>query len=219
MRQRGQAEEVELHQPGLLDVFHRVLGDQRVGRRIAIERHQLDQRPVADHDAGGVGRGVAVQALELQRDLQQAAHRLVPVAHLLQPRLALDRLLQGHGLGRVVGDQLGDAVHLAERQAEHAADVAHRRPRLQLAEGDDLRDAVGAVFAADVVDHLVAPVLAEIDVEVRHRHAFGVEEALEQQAPAQRVEVGDGQRPGRDRAGAGAAAGPDRDAAATSPTG
>jgi hypothetical protein len=32
-----------------------------------------------------------------------------------------------------------------------------------------------------VADHLVAPVLAEVDVEVGHRHAFGIEEALEQQ--------------------------------------
>ncbi len=55
---------------------------------------------------------------------------------------------------------------------------------------------------AHVVDHLVAPVLAEIDVEIRHRHALGIEEALEQQIEAQRVEIGDGQRPGHDRAGA-----------------
>ena len=33
--------------------------------RIAIERHQLDQRPVGDDHAGGMGRGVAVEAFEL----------------------------------------------------------------------------------------------------------------------------------------------------------
>ena len=210
-RQRLQAEEVELHQAGLLDILHRVLGDQHVGPRVAVERHDLDQRLAADHHAGGVGRGVAVQALELQGDLQQPVHLLVVVAQLLQLRLALDRLGQGHRLGRVERDQLGDAVDLAIGQAEHAADVAHRRLGLQLAEGDDLGDPVGAVFAADVVDHLVAAVLAEVDVEVGHRHAFRVEEPLEQQAEAQRVEVGDRQRPGGDRPGARAAAGPDRD--------
>ena len=69
-----------------------------------------------------------------------------------------------------------------------------------------------AVLLLDVVDHLVAPLLAEIDVEVRHRHALGIEEALEQQAEAQRIEIGDGQRPGDDRAGARAAARADRNA-------
>ena len=55
------------------------------------------------------------------------------------------------------------------------------------------------------------PVDAEVDVEIRHRDAFGIEEALEQQAEAQRIEIGDGQRVGDERAGAGAAARPDRD--------
>ena len=68
-----------------------------------------------------------------------------------------------------------------------------------------------AVFLLDVADHLLAPVLAEIDIEVRHRHAVGIEEALEQQREAQRVEVGDGERIGDQRAGARAAARPDRD--------
>ena len=74
-----------------------------------------------------------------------------------------------------------------------------------------------AVLVAHVADHLVAAVLAEVDVEVRHRHALGVEEALEQQAEAQRVEVGDRERPGDHRAGARAAARPDRDAARLGP--
>ena len=70
--QRLQAEEVELHQPRLLDPFHVELGDRHVRARIAVERHQLGQRPVADDDAGGVGRGVAVEAFELLRDVEQA---------------------------------------------------------------------------------------------------------------------------------------------------
>ena len=63
-----------------------------------------------------------------------------------------------------------------------------------------LRDAVPAIFVLDVGNHLVAVGFAEIDVEVGHRHAFGIEEALEQQIERDRVEVGDGQRPGDDAA-------------------
>ncbi len=50
------------------------------------------------------------------------------------------------------------------------------------------------------------PVLAEVDVEVGHRHALGIEEALEQQRVAQRIEAGDAERVRDERAGAGAAA-------------
>ena len=65
---------------------------------------------------------------------------------------------------------------------------------------------------AHVVDHAVAAFLAEVDVEVRHRHAFRVEESLEQQIEAQRVQIGDGQRPGGDRSGTRTAAGTDGNA-------
>ena len=193
-------------------MLHRVLRDQEVGFRIAVERHQFDQRAVADDDAGGVGGGVAIQALDAQRDFQQAADAFVVIAQRLQARFAVHRLLQRDRLGGIVGDQFGDLVDLAEGQAEHAADIADRGAGLQFAEGDDLRDAVAAVFVAHIVDDPVAAFLAEVDVEVGHRHAFGIEEPLEQQIEPQRIEVGDGQRPCGDRPGARAAARADRDA-------
>ena len=132
-------------------------------------------------------------------------------------RLDGDRLLQGDRVRRVVRHQLGYAVDLAVRHAEHPADIAQHGTRLQCAEGDDLSDPVAAVFLLDVADHLVAPVLAEIDVEIRHRHALGVEKPLEQQAKALRVEIGDGQGPGDDRPGPRPAPGTDRDALAFGP--
>ena len=209
-RQRLQAEEVELHQSRRLDPFHVELGHRHVGLRIAIERHQFAQRPVADHDAGGVGRGVAGQAFEALRDVEGARHHRVLVAKRLQLRLALDRLRQRHRRGRILRHQFGQLVDLAVRHLQHAADVAQHAARLQRAEGDDLRHLVAAVALLHVVDHLVAAVLAEVDVEVRHRHALGIEEALEQQAEADRIEIGDGQRIGDQRARARAAARPDR---------
>ena len=81
--QRGQAEKVEFHQTGLLDIFHRVLRDQKVRLRILIKRHQINQRPVADDHAGGMGRCVAVQTLDLQGDFQQAGNAFIVVAEFL----------------------------------------------------------------------------------------------------------------------------------------
>jgi len=69
-----------------------------------------------------------------------------------------------------------------------------------------LCDAVAAVALLHVADDLVTPLLAEIDIEVRHRNAFRIEEALEQQSEPDRIEIGDGKRIGDERAGAGAAA-------------
>ena len=115
-------------------------------------------------------------------------------------------------MGRILGHELGELVHLAERHFKHPADVAQDAARQERAEGDDLRHAVGAVALAHVSDHFVATVLTEVDVEIGHRDAFGIEEPLEQEAKPQRIEIGDGERPGDDRARARTAPRTDWDA-------
>ena len=211
-RQRLEAEKVELHQARLLDPFHVELGHRHVRFRIAVERHHLGQRPLADDDAGGVGRGVAVQPFELLRDVEGARDHRIAVARRLQARLVLDRAAERDGIERVLRHELAEFVDLAVRHLQHAADVAQHAARLQGAEGDDLRHPVAAVALLHVADDLVAAVLAEVDVEIGHRHALGIEKALEQEPETDRIEIGDGERVGDERAGARAAPRPDRNA-------
>ena len=108
-------------------------------------------------------------------------------------------------------DLLRQPVAGAVVEAEHAGGVAGRRARRHLAEGDDLGDRFAAVFLADVADHPLAAADREVDVDVRHRFAAGVEEALEDQVVGERVEVGDLEHVGDDRAGRRAAPGADGD--------
>ena len=216
-RQRLQAEEVELHQARGLDPLHVELGHPHPGLRIAVERHQLFEGTVADDDAGGVGRGVPVQALELLRDLHEAGDDRLLLDRLLELRLALDGLDQGDGVGRVLRHELGQLVDLPVGHLQHAADVAQHAAGEQRAEGDDLRHLTLAVALLHVLDHALAALDAEVDVEIRHRDALGIQEALEQQAEAERVEVGDEERPGHQGAGAGAAARTHRDVVVLGP--
>src|SRR6185369_9589821 len=95
---------------------------------------------------------------------------------------------------------------------QHTADIAQHAARLQRAEGDDLRHLVAAVAILHIADNLVAAILAEVDVEVRHRDTLWIEEALEQQPEADRIEISDGERVSNERAGAGAAARANRNA-------
>ena len=100
----------------------------------------------------------------------------------------------------MVGDQLGEPVDLAVGHLQHPAGILEHGAGLQFSEGDDLGDLVGAPALLDVTDHLAAPGFAEVDVEVGHRHALGIEEAFEQQAETDRIEIGDGEarrRPSR----------------------
>ncbi len=227
--QRAQAEEVELHQAHFLHVVLVELGDRVLAQAafvvFGVQRAELGQRLGPDHHAAGVLAGVAGQVFQLQRQVDQVADVVLALVALdqlgrghfrIRPFLALaQRVLQADA--EDVGDQLGHAVDQAVREAEHAPGVAHHRLGRHGAVGDDLADPLAAVLARDVVDHLVAAVHAEVDVEVGHRHAFRVEEALEQQVVRQRVQVGDLQRPRHQRAGARAAARADRDALVLAP--
>ena len=126
----------------------------------------------------------------------------------------LERDVLAHHRGR---HRLGDPVAHRERVAEDPRGVLDRLLGLDGAVGDDHRDPVVAVLVGDVADHLAAPALVEVDVEVGHRDAVGVEEPLEDQAVLERVEVGDPHRVGDHRAGTGATAGADPDAVVLGP--
>ena len=203
-----EAEKVEFDQPGFLGVLHVELGEDLLVRADA-HRQVLHHGPGRDDHAGGMGRLVPRQPFERLRDGQQPADVLV-LHGLAQPGLGVDGLLQGDL--QFLGHQLGDAVHLGQGDVEHPAHVAQHGPRLHRPVGHDLGHVVvAAVALADVVDHLVAPLLAEIHVKVGHGHPLDVEEPLEQEPVGQGIDVGDGQAVGGQAAGARTAARPHRD--------
>ena len=150
----------------------------------------------------------------------ETLERLREVDDLLHLRIAVvGRFQVGAGLQAIVevdldafGDQLRDLVDGAVRNFEHAARVAHGGASHHRPEGDDLGHAVAPVLLGDVVDDPVAPGDGEVDVHVRHRLAARVQEALEEEVVAHRIDVGDLEAVGGERAGCRAAAGADLDA-------
>ena len=92
----------------------------------------------------------------------------------------VERAVEGPGIGRMVGDKLGEAIDLAIAHLQHTPGILQHGAGLQATEGDDLRDMIAAIFPLNVADHFLAPGFAEIDVEIRHRHAFRIKEAFEQ---------------------------------------
>ena len=116
---------------------------------------------------------------------------------------------------QLIGDKLCDTVHLGVRHFQHPSDIANGRFRLHRTEGNDLTDIVLAVLLHDVIDHFLTAVHAEVHIDVWQRDAFRIQEALEQEAIDQGVEVGDTQRIRDEAAGGGSASGTHRDAAAS----
>ena len=149
---------------------------------------------------------IARKAFERLGELQQPAHFFFAFLPFGEQRLHFARHLERHELAGLERNQLGDAVAEHVRKIEHAPDVAYDRFGRHRAERRDLRHRVRAILLLHVIDDAVPSVLAEVDVEVRHRYALRIEEALEQQRVAQRIEIRDAKRIGDERSGAGAAA-------------
>ena len=176
-----------------------------------VERRVLGDRPRRDDHAGGVHRGVARHAFEAPGDGEQLLDLRIVLLHLLERRVLLERLVERHVERR--RDLLGDLVDVGVRHLEDARPTSRTTAlRLHRPERDDLRDVLAAVLARDVLDHLAAAPLAEVDVDVGQRHALGVEEALEDQVVLDRIDVGDPQAVGDEAAGRRSAAGADRNA-------
>jgi hypothetical protein len=127
--------------------------------------------------------------LELPGDIDELPYLRVDLVRLAELRRLLERLVEGDVEG--VGDEPGHAVGLGVGQAERTANVADRRLRPQRTEGDDLGHAVVPVPLVGETDHLVATVVGEVEVDVRHLATLQVQEALEDQPVRHGVDVGD----------------------------
>ncbi len=173
--------------------------------RPLVERRVLGDRLRRDDDAGGVDRGVPRHALRGAARRSSSSLTFGSFCSIsLSGGALLERLVERHVERR--RNLLGDLVDVGERHLEHAADVAHDRLRLHRAERDDLRDVLAAVLPRDVLDHLAAAPLAEVDVDIGQRHALGIQEALEDQIEVERIDVGDAQAVRDEAAGRRAAA-------------
>ena len=204
-RERLEAQEVHLEHPGVLEAVHVVLRDNvrplAVARRsvpappvLRADRHVVVQRPRSNDHAGRVHRRVPRQTLERHGVVEEPPVPFVRFVERLHLLNAVDGFADGVALARLIGDHLRDPVGRARLEPENASHVADDRAALHGPEGDDLPHGIAPVLAPHVLDHLAPALIAEVDVDVRHRDAFGVQEALEDEPVRQRVQTGDPQR-------------------------
>ncbi len=198
--ERGQAQKVELHEADGLHVVLVVLAHGRVAAGLLVQRAKIGELAGRNQHAARVHADVAGHALELLRKLHQHAHffflldtgrklrlHLDGVIVLVALHLRLGRVLDGDRLARLVRNELADAVAEHVAHVQHAAHVANGGACGHGSEGGDLAHGLAAVFGLHVVDHPVAVALAEVDVEVGHRNALGVQEPFEQQLVFERI--------------------------------
>ena len=104
------------------------------------------------------------------------------------------------------GQGLGQVIHEYRVQAQGLAHVAHRAAGAVGDEGGGEGGPLAGVLPVDVLDHLLAPFVFEIHVDVRGFVALPRDETLEQQGNLLRRNLGDKQAVAHHRVGRRAAA-------------
>ena len=114
----------------------------------------------------------------------------------------LEGLVQGDmECTRAAGHLLCHHIHVGIGYVQRPAHIPDGAPGGHGAEGDDLGHVVGTVFILDVLNDLLPPPDAEVDVNIRHGDPLGVEESLKVEGVFHRVHVGDGHAVGHHGAG------------------
>ena len=120
---------------------------------------------------------------EVAREAEQLARQPDRLADLriggVEPGLA--DMLVGDLAVALAPDQAGEAGRHVLREAQGLADLADRHARAVVDDGGADGGALAAVAVVDILDHLLAPLVLEIDVDVGRLVALGRDEALEQQ--------------------------------------
>ena len=146
------------------------------------DRTDLVEAVAGDDEAADMLGEVAREAADLLRIGHDRGHGLLL-------RVDADPLdvLVAHAAGRPAPDGAGERADRILRQAEDLADLAHRRARAIGDDGGGEAGAVAAVFPVDVLHHLLAPLVLEIDVDVGRLAALLGDEAFEEEAAGLRV--------------------------------
>ena len=173
----GEAEKVHLEEADALESVHVVLRGDFVAVGL-VNGEEFGEGLRGDDHAGGVRGGVPREPFQAQCHFHQILELFVGVHSGLQLRGFLESGIEFNAESG--GNEFGEAIHLEIGDVHGAADILNGGFGGHGAEGDDLRDIVAAVFLGDVFDELAAAAHAEVDIDIGHGDALGIEEPLEE---------------------------------------
>ena len=211
-REGPKTQEIHLKQAHLFQAVHVYLGGDIARFGVLVKGNIVGEVPRRDDHSRRMGRGMAVHPLQNPAKFEQILMDLVLRFDLCQGGVFAHGFFDG-GFG-IIGDHLGNPVGLAVGHPENPGHIPHHRFGLHFAKGDDLADSVLAILPLHVVDDLPPALLAEVDVDVGHRDAVGVEETFKQEVVVERINLGDAQAVGHQGAGRAAPPRPHRDVSA-----
>ena len=185
-RQHAEAEDVHLQEPERFEIVLVPLNDRALVHRGVLDRHQFGKRTCRDDEATDMLRKVTRKTQYLVDQQDELTDKVTVGVDSRRTETLLD-------LGTVVppGHGLREKVDEVDIEAERLADVADGAARPIGDERRGERRPVPAIALVDVLDHLLAPLVLEVDVDVRRLVALLRHEALEQEVHPPGVHLGD----------------------------
>ena len=164
-RQRLQAQEVHLQQPGCLDIVHRPLSNDILFARHSPQRHVVRQRSVTDHHRCSMRPNVSRQTFKLFCEVQQFGDFRIAFVDRPQFLAGFDGFFKCDS--QLVWHHPSNLIDSRQGNPKCTPDVLDGCPSLHRAEGTNLRDALFAILFLDVLHDVGTTFLAEVDIDIR----------------------------------------------------
>ena len=192
--EHAEGEDVDLEDAEGVDVVLVPADDGAVLHRRVLDRHELVEPALGDDEAADVLGEVAGEADDLLDELDGQGE---PAVGRVEAELAT------RSAGRLPPPQPQiceeSAATVSRREAHRGADLADRPLAAVVDDGGAEAGAVAAVAVVDVLDHLLAALVLEVDVDVGRLVAGLGDEALEDHGADLGRDRGDAERVADDR--------------------
>ena len=189
LRQRGQhaeREHVDLENAERVEIVLVPFDRGALLHRRVHDRRDLVEPVAGDDEAAAVLGEMTRKAGQLARQLQRQRQRRIGGIEPGRAHAVLADRRRAMAPGGAV-ERRDDIV----REAENLGRLADRRARAIGGHRGGQARPLAPVALVDVLDHLLAPLVLEVDVDVGRLVALGRDEALEQKIEARRIDLGD----------------------------
>ncbi len=185
----AQGEDIHLEQAHQVQVVLVPLDDGAIGHGGIFHRHQGIQRVLGNHETAGMLRQMPRETEQLARQYQHPAQQCI-----VRIEAALAQALRRRQPFATPAATVGQSIDLVRRQPQRPSHVAYRAGTVVGTGDRRQRRAATAIAAEDVLQHLFAPVVLEIHIDIRRLVALLGQETREQHVVLDWIQLSDAQR-------------------------
>ncbi len=114
------------------------------------------------------------QTFQTFAHIDQAVHLFVFLVKRLKLRIHLQCLVNGDTLVLLIGNHLGQTVHIGIGQIHHSSHIPDHTLGRHRTEGDNLHNLVGTIFLTNIVNNFLPSFKTEIHIDIRHGHPLRI---------------------------------------------